>query len=144
MSQQHPERTVALDISERDRLAVAELPKKVMTAWAEHDADAFAGLFTEAGTMILPGVFLKGRTAVRDFLTEAFEGPYRGTRVVGSPIDMRFSTSVSGLLVTRGGILAPGESEPSRERAVHATWVVVRPGTEWQLASYQNSPRHAA
>ncbi|WP_103501340.1 MULTISPECIES: SgcJ/EcaC family oxidoreductase [unclassified Streptomyces] len=140
MSEQH---TVGLDISEAERLEVAKLPQQVMTAWAEHDADAFARLFTEAGTMILPGLYLKGRDAIRTFLTQAFEGPYKGTRVTGTPIDIRFSTAVSGVLVTSGGVLAPGDTEPSAERAVYATWVVVKRDGAWQLAAYQNSPQNA-
>ncbi|MCE7079479.1 SgcJ/EcaC family oxidoreductase [Streptomyces sp. ST2-7A] len=131
-------------IPDEDRAAVTELPRRVMAAWADHDAETFSEIFAETGTMILPGVHLKGREAIKTFLTEAFAGPYKGTRVTGTPIDVRFFTPVSGLFITRGGVLAPGEEEPSRERAVHACWVVVKEGGEWRLASYQNSPRHTA
>ncbi|MEU0743887.1 SgcJ/EcaC family oxidoreductase [Streptomyces sp. NPDC006134] len=142
MSAQTVETTAA--VTDEDKAAVAALPQRIVEAWAAHDADAFAEVFTPDGTMIIPGVFQQGRDSIRAFMAEAFQGPFKGTRVVGTPVDLRFANSESGILITRGGILAPGESEPSAERAVHASWVVVKRDGRWFLAAYQNSPRHAA
>ncbi|WP_335936520.1 SgcJ/EcaC family oxidoreductase [Streptomyces sp. PTD5-9] len=134
----------AVEIPAEDKAAVAALPQRIVAAWAAHDADAFADVFTPDGTMILPGHFQQGRDAIRTFMTNAFAGPFKGTRVTGTPVDIRFADAESGILITRGGILAPGETEPSPERAVHASWVVVKRDGRWLLAAYQNSPRHAA
>ncbi|MFJ3338685.1 SgcJ/EcaC family oxidoreductase [Streptomyces sp. NPDC086766] len=130
--------------TDADKAAVAELPQRVVAAWAAHDADAFASVFTPDGTLILPGVFEKGRDAIRSFLAAAFEGPYRGTRVTGTPVSIRFLSEGVGVLITEGGVLAPGESEVSAERAVNASWVAVKHEGAWSLAAYQNSPRDAA
>lgn len=142
MTTQTPSATV--EISDADKAAVAAVPQRIVEAWAAYDPDAFAEVFTPDGTLILPGVFEKGRDAIRAFAAAAFSGPYQGTRVTGTPIDIRFANEEAGVLITRGGILAPGETEPTPERAVHASWVVVKRDGRWQLAAYQNSPRHTA
>ncbi|WP_020670896.1 SgcJ/EcaC family oxidoreductase [Amycolatopsis nigrescens] len=124
-----------------DQAAVASIPRRVIAAWAAHDANAFAELFTENGSMILPGQFQKGRAEIRAFMTAAFAGPYRDTRVTGSPVSVEFFSDEAGVLITEGGVLHPGETEVAGERAIRASWVVVKVGGQWLLAAYQNSPR---
>ncbi|QVJ02379.1 SgcJ/EcaC family oxidoreductase [Nocardiopsis eucommiae] len=125
----------------KDKEAVAGVPGRIVSAWAGNDAKAFAEVFTEDGTMILPGVYQKGRQAIAAFMESAFAGPFKGTQVTGTPLDVRFLGPDSAVVVTQGGILAPGEGEVSPERAIRATWVVARDAGGWRLAAYQNSPR---
>jgi uncharacterized protein (TIGR02246 family) len=122
-----------------DQAAIAAVPERVVRAWAKHDADAFAGVFTTDGTLILPGLYLKGHDDIRAYMSEAFAGPFKGTQVTGQPIDLRVHGDM-GVVVTLGGVLAPGETEVSPQRAIRATWVVVKNNGEWRLAAYQNSP----
>lgn len=124
-----------------DQAAVAALPGRLVEVWAAHDADGFADLFTEDGTLILPGIYLNGREALRGFMTEAFKGPYKGTRVTGQPLNLRFLDTDVAILLTEGGVIAAGETELSDAAAIRASWLVVRRDGQWRLAAYQNSPR---
>jgi uncharacterized protein (TIGR02246 family) len=124
--------------------AVADLPQRIVTAWSRHDADAFADMFTEDGSMILPGVYCKGREQIRAYMAEGFAGPYRGTQVTGQPVDLRFIGDGVAVLISQGGVLAPGEVTVPDERTVRASWVAVNRDGEWLLAAYQNSPHGSA
>ncbi|OZM71913.1 DUF4440 domain-containing protein [Amycolatopsis antarctica] len=127
--------------TEADQVAVAALTQKVVAAWAYHDAEAFAGVFVDEGTMILPGVYRKGREEIRAFMAEAFATTYKGTQVTGKPIDFRFLADDVALLLTLGGVLGADESEITTGSAIRASWLAVRREGEWKLAAYQNSPR---
>lgn len=124
-----------------DPMVLAVVPQRVMQAWADQDAEAFASLFTEDGTMILPGQLQKGRENIRAFMSAAFAGPYQGTQVVGHPVDVRFLSPDAGLLLTEGGVRPAGEAEVPPDRMVRGSWLVVKRDGRWQLAAYQNTPR---
>lgn len=124
---------------EKEALSV---PLRLVQAWTQNDGQAVAEVFTEDGIMILPGdVFKRGREEIGGFMAAAYAGPFKGTGVIGRPVDVRFVADDVALLRTHGGILAPGETEIAPELAVRSTWVVVKRDETWQLAAYQNSPR---
>ncbi len=124
---------------EADMAAIAALTQKVVAAWAYNDAESFAGVFVEDGTMILPGIYLKGRDAIHAYLAESFAGPYKGTQVTGRPLDLRLLGADCGILLTQGGVLPAGHTEVPDEQSIRASWLVVKRDGEWRLAAYQNS-----
>lgn len=128
--------------SQADQVGVAALTQKVVAAWAYHDAETFAGLFVEDGTMILAGEYHKGRANILAFLTAAYEGNYKGSQVTGKPVDMRFLAPNVCLLLTEGGVLYKGESELTEENQIRASWLAVKEDGQWKLAAYQNTPRN--
>lgn len=131
----------SVSITDKDKSAVGNVPQRMMAAWAANDASAFAGLFTDDGTMILPGdVYKKGRSDIQEFMAAGYAGPYRGTSVFGKPLDVRFIGAESAVLITQGGVIAPGESEVAPESEIRATWVLVKQGDEWFIGAYHNSP----
>jgi uncharacterized protein (TIGR02246 family) len=127
-------------LRDADKAAIAALTQRVIAAWAYQDATAFADVFTADGTMTLAGVYRKGRDQIRDYMSDAFDGEYRGTQVTGKPIDMRPLGPDAAILLSQGGVLQPGESSVSDKSAIRAAWVVVRQEGQWRLAAYQNTP----
>jgi uncharacterized protein (TIGR02246 family) len=124
-----------------DTEAVHDLLNQLSTAWSANDAEAFTNLFTDDGTLVLPGdVYLYGREAILGAMTLAYQGPYRGTGVTGTALSTRFIDSNTSVMITEGGVLAPGETEVSPQRAIRATWVCVNDGGTWKLSAYHNSP----
>ncbi len=133
--------TISADAQRTEQAAIAAVPARMVTAWRDHDADKFADLFAEDGTLILPGVFVQGRAAIRQFMTNAYAGPYRGTTVTGTPIAIRPLGPGAVALLTEGGVIAPGADELAPENAIRASWILVKEDDNWVLAVYQNCPR---
>lgn len=124
-----------------DLAAVAGVAQRIVAAWAKQDADAFASVFTADGTMILRGdIYKKNRDEIRTFMAAAFQGPYKDTQVTGQPLGVRLISPDVAVMITQGGVLAPGETTVAAEHQIRATWVAVRDGRLWQLAAYHNSP----
>jgi uncharacterized protein (TIGR02246 family) len=130
-----------MPISSTEQAEIAAVPARMVAAWAAHDADAFADLFTTDGTLILPGVYKKGHQEIREFMAAGFAGPYKGSRVTGSPIDMKPLANDAVALLTAGGVIGVGETELSDKAAIRASWILVKRDGTWRLAVYQNCPR---
>ena len=135
--------TSPTELSDADKVAIGSLTQRIIVAWAHHDADSFADVFTEDGTMILPGLYKKGRGAIRDHMAAAFQGVYKDTQVTGRPLDMRPLGDDAAILLSQGGVLWPGDSEVSETAAIRAAWVVIRQDGQWRLAAYQNTPKNS-
>lgn len=133
--------TTSTQPSAADQAAIAAVPAQMVQAWANHDADAFAALFTEDGTMILPGLYKKGRDEIRTFMAGAYASRYAGTRVTGTPIEIKPLGADAVAVITTGGVLAPGADKLDDAAAIRASWILVRRDDQWQLAIYQNCPR---
>jgi uncharacterized protein (TIGR02246 family) len=123
---------------------IAALPARMVGAWAAHDADAFADLFVEDGTMMLPGVHKKGHEEIRTFMANAFRTYYKDTTVTGRPFDLMPLGPGAVALLTTGGVLPPGETELTSANAIRASWILVERDAEWKIAVYQNCERDAA
>jgi uncharacterized protein (TIGR02246 family) len=127
-----------------DQAAIAAVPARMVQAWAAHDADAFADLFLPDGTMMLPGIYKKGQDEIRAFMAGAFQTVYQGSRVTGTPIEIKPLGPDAVALLTEGGVIPAGATELSPSAAIRASWILVRRGDRWLLSVYQNCPRDAA
>jgi uncharacterized protein (TIGR02246 family) len=129
-------------ITDADKAAIAGLTQKVVSAWAHHDAETFASVFADDGTMILAGAYCEGREQVSAYMAEQFKGRYKGTQVTGTPISIRSLGPDVAILLSLGGVLEAGETEVSADSAIRASWLAIRQDGDWCLAAYQNTPRH--
>ncbi|MEV2275137.1 SgcJ/EcaC family oxidoreductase [Nocardiopsis sp. NPDC049922] len=113
---------------------------RARAAWAEGDADALADVFVENGSLLLGDDQYTSREQIRGAMSEALSGPYKDTRLVEQPIDMRFLGDDTAVVVTEGGVARSGEESPAKEYRSRTVWVSVRRDGEWVLLSYQSSP----
>jgi len=112
----------------------------IYQAWADNDADAFAKLYTDDATVVMPGVFNQGRDKIRDHMAMGFAGPLKGSRGVDTPQDTRVIDGHTAIVVSEAGIIPAGQDEVPAGRKVRATWVLSKHDGRWQVAAYTNTP----
>jgi uncharacterized protein (TIGR02246 family) len=121
------------------------IPGRMVSAWAAHDATAFSQLFIEDGTMILPGVYKKGREEIRKYMEASYAAQYKGTTVAGSPLEAKPLGDDAVAMITVGGVIAPGEKQYTDKEAIRASWIMVKDDDGmWRISVYQNCPRDPA
>ncbi len=124
--------------TERD--AVLGVLTSLYGAWEANDADAFVVDYLDDATVVQPGIFKKDRHEIRSTMAAGFAGPLKGSTAFDRPVSVRFPVRGTAIVVGEGGILFPGHDAVAPERAVRATWVLVKVDGHWKVASYQNSP----
>ena len=123
--------------------AIAEvraLFTELYAAWADNDADAFATFYRDDATVVMPGVQRIGRSAIRESMTTGFEGPLKGSKAVDEPVDFRILGEDTAIVISKAGILMPGETDVPAAREAIATWVLTKQGGRWLIAAYANAP----
>ena len=131
----------AIHAEERAVLAVFDATS---SAWAEGDANAFVRWYGETATVILPGVYLQGKAAVRAGMAEAFALPLKGSKRIHTAQDVRFPSADTAIVITRSVTVFPGESEPPADRWELATWAFARGDDGWLVEAYHSCPAGAA
>ena len=124
-----------------DEKAALTIGLRIQAAWAANDADAFADVFAENGSLLMRDEQLKSRAEIRSYMADGFAGPFRGARVTGWPLEVKFLDDDVVCFVTQGGIVLATDDELLPEREIRAVWVAVRraPG-KLELMSHQSSP----
>jgi uncharacterized protein (TIGR02246 family) len=125
----------------QDETALRGIMQTLSASWAQGDADTMAELYAEDASVLLPGdVYLKGRTAIRDWMAGAFEGKWKGTHVLGVPLELRFPGDDVALLISEGGAHAPDAAEVDAADAIRGIWFFNRTDTGWTISAYENTP----
>jgi uncharacterized protein (TIGR02246 family) len=124
----------------RKEKAALTVPQMIQAAWLANDAEAFAKVFVENGSLLMRDEQLTSRDQIFDHRSAGYRGGYKGARVTGWPLAVRFLSSDCAVVVTQGGIILPGETEIAPDRQIRATWVVVAEDGVWKLLSHHSSP----
>jgi uncharacterized protein (TIGR02246 family) len=111
------------------------------SAWAANDAEAFAALYIEDATSVLPGAFRDDRDTIRDQMAAAFAGRLKGSTVVDKPQTVRFPKPGTAVVVSESCVVMAGETSVPDDRWVRATWVLTKQDGKWYIAAYHNCPR---
>ena len=119
---------------------VLTAPLRIRGAWDANDADGFADMFIENGSMLVGDTQLKSREEIRTYMAEAFKGGYKGTRLSEGPREIRLLNDTVAVAVTQGGLVRPGQEAVAAEDEVRALWVIVKRDGDWRVASHQTSP----
>jgi uncharacterized protein (TIGR02246 family) len=122
-----------------ERETVRDVPQRVVAAWADNDASAFANVFTrDVSFIVADGTYLKSRAELRAYMEKNFAA-FPGTRVVARALDVKCINREVGVVITQGGILMAGETEVPSERIGRQTWVVIKDRGDWAVTAYHNA-----
>ena len=126
--------------SDTDRRAILDVFARLYEAWEANDAETFVADYTQDASVIQPGVYKRDREEIRATMAAGFAGPLKGSRVAAHPVDIRFVTDDTAIVISEDGIIFPGQDAVASEGLVRATWVLVKRDDAWRIASYHNSP----
>jgi uncharacterized protein (TIGR02246 family) len=120
-----------------DAPAVRHLLDRLVAAWNDGDAAAYAGLFVEdADYVTFFGHNMAGRAAIEEGHRALFQGPLKGSRLaVRDAPKIRFLTPDVAVVLASGG--SPGGD--GQESVI--TLTAVRHGADWRFGSFQNTRR---
>jgi uncharacterized protein (TIGR02246 family) len=123
-----------------EEAAAYTVPLRIRAAWDNNDADALADVFIDNGSLLAGDQQLTSREEIRSYFAEAFAGPFKGSRLIEDPLEVRFVADGVAVAITQGGIVLDGENELAPERTIRTMWVIVKRDGDWWLASHQTSP----
>jgi uncharacterized protein (TIGR02246 family) len=124
--------------------AVRAVFDEVSAAWADGDADAFTGWYTEGATAVLPGFYLPGKDAIRAAMADANAGPLKGSRRIHEVQTVRFLGDGTAIVISKSATTLAGETEPAAGWREWATWVLTRHEGRWLIEAYHGCPENAA
>ena len=113
---------------------------RIRAAWDANDANAFADMFVEDGSMLVGDRQLMNREEIRTYMAEVFSGPYAGSRLSEEPIEIRLLNDSVALAVADGGIVAKGADSVAPGDKVRGTWIIRKDDGDWRIVSRQTSP----
>lgn len=126
---------------EQDDAAIRQVQMLQAAAWNEHDAKAYANLFTKDGDVVnVVGWWWKGRVEIESKLAAGFAFVFRESKLTITDVQVRFLSPTVAIAHVRwtmmGAKMPPGMPEP---RVGIQLQVLQREGGKWLIASFQNT-----
>ncbi|MFI0369912.1 SgcJ/EcaC family oxidoreductase [Actinomadura sp. 1N219] len=133
-----------ISVRQEDAAAILSIVKRLAASWGDSDADTLAKLYADDALVALPGdVFLRGRGEIRDWMAGAFGGKWKGTQVLGVPLELRYLGDGLIVMFSHGGAYKPGAAEVTADDSIRGLWVFAERDGEWTIVAYENTPVRA-
>ena len=125
----------------KDENEIREVQVRQASAWNQHDAGAYAKLFTEDGEVInVVGWWWKGRPEIQSKLTAAFAFVFKESTLTITDVQVKFLTSDIAVAHVRwtmtGAKTPPNIPEPRQGIEIQ---VLQRQSGQWLIVSFQNT-----
>ena len=125
----------------QDEKAIRQVQVRQAEAWNQHDAKAYANLFTKDGDVVnVVGWWWKGRAEIERKLAAGFAFVFHDSKLTVTGVDVRFISSKVAVAHTRwtmtGARVPPGMPEP---RVGIQLQVLQKLDGRWLIASFQNT-----
>ncbi|MFI9636798.1 SgcJ/EcaC family oxidoreductase [Nocardia sp. NPDC051929] len=128
-----------LDQRRADDLALRGLFDKLMQAWTDNDAAAYAALFTEDSDYVsYDGTRAIGRSEHQANHAKLFRGVLAGSALVGDLESIRIITPDAAILHGTASVLMPWRSRLPERRLSRQTLVTVRTDHGWKITALHN------
>jgi uncharacterized protein (TIGR02246 family) len=123
-----------------EEAAIRELHVRLLDAWEQGSGEAFAAPFSaDADFVAFDGSVLRGREQIAATHQQLFDRWLKGSRLVDEQTRVRFLGSDVAIVMSVGGTVMRGKSEPAPERDSIQTLVAVREAGAWSFVSFQNT-----
>ena len=124
-----------------DEAEIRRLQRRQQEAWNQHDAKAYASLFTEGGDVVnVVGWWWKGRAEIEKKLTDAYAFVFKESTLTVTDVQFKFLTpeiAVAHVRWTMTGARTPkGIPEPQQGIQIQ---VLQKQAGKWLIASFQNT-----
>ncbi|HET9381694.1 MAG TPA: SgcJ/EcaC family oxidoreductase [Streptomyces sp.] len=125
--------------------AILDVPHRLFESWDKGDAAGVAAQFTTDGHMIPNnGAYLTSRSAIADYYKVAFDGPLKGTRMIGKPLSVRCLSTSTAVIDGLGGLLLPGDTYTDPEQVpigqrIIVSWTAVRVNDVYYMKEFQST-----
>ena len=125
-----------------DIQAIRDLQAKQAQAWNQHDAKAYAALFTTEGDVVnVLGWWWRGRAEIERKLTDAFAWVFRDSTLTFTEVDVRMLDADTAIAHARwtldGAKVPPGAPAPPRQGI--QLQVLRKEAGAWRIVSFQNT-----
>jgi uncharacterized protein (TIGR02246 family) len=125
----------------QDESEIRNVEKRQAEAWNQHDAKAYASLFTEEGDIVnVVGWWWKGRAEIEKKLTDAYAFVFRESTLSIAEVQVKFlapDIAVARVKWTMTGARTPkGIPEPQQGIQIQ---VLQKQAGKWLISSFQNT-----